>query len=68
MESFEVGDKIEALDIVGYWARGFVLEVLADGYHVSFDGWSNKWNRVVSSFEIRGITEQTTVNVSLLLQ
>ena len=53
---FNIGDKAEAVDEVGIWAPCHVVERLAEGYTVAFDGWSKKWDRYVANDEIRQLT------------
>lgn len=57
MHSFQIGDRVEALDNVGHWALAKILEINDDSYLVSFEGWGNKWNRIAKEAEVRKVTE-----------
>ena len=53
---FRKGQKIQAVDELGWWEEVCVVEIASDGrYCVKFDGWSAEFNQVVTVSEVREI-------------
>ena len=44
-ENLVIGDRIQALDSLGRWENARIVDILPNGYRVSFIGWASEFDR-----------------------